>query len=279
MSPLSVKTWCGNWRSRGRNCADYLIVPAVVKSGDATLIAWVTAQAAKGVTIVSICDGALVVGNAGLFKGHRATGHWATETYRKKRYADTQWLANTRYVADGKVISSAGVSAAMPISLALVEAIAGRARAADLAQQLGVSDWSTTHNSDIFHPRLGTNLSAFITGYTNHLFSSIDSIGLPVAAGVDEITLAFAADAWSRTKCSRAYTVAANTEPLQTLSGLTILPDRVSGAADEPKVSLPPSNATLPGKALDEALAGMEQRYGRGTAFLVALEFEYPSYR
>ncbi|WP_332851313.1 DJ-1/PfpI family protein [Duganella sp. S19_KUP01_CR8] len=258
--------------------ADYVIVPAVVKPDDATLVAWVAAQGAKGATVVSICDGALIVANAGLFKGKRATAHWATESYRKEHYPDVQWVGNIRYVADGKVISSAGVSAAMPTALALVEAIAGNARATEVAQQIGVADWSTTHDSDIFRPRLGTNLTAYITGYTNQWFHSRDSIGVSVAAGVDEITLAFTADAWSRSKRSKVYTVAANAAPLQSLSGLTILPDHVQGAADAPDLLPAGAGIALPGKALDRALEGLEQRYGRRTALLVALEFEYPSY-
>lgn len=55
--------------------ADYVVVPAVNKADDAVLLAWITAQAAKVATIVSICDGALVVANTGLMRGHRATGH------------------------------------------------------------------------------------------------------------------------------------------------------------------------------------------------------------
>lgn len=258
--------------------ADYVIVPAVSRPADATLVAWIAAQGAKGATVVSICDGALVVANAGLFKGHRATGHWATESYRKEHYPDTQWISNTRYVADGKVVSSAGVSASMPTALALVEAIAGRERADDVARQVGAEGWSTEHDSDIFRPRLGTNLSAYISGYTNHWFHSSDSLGVAVAPGVDEITLAYTADAWSRSKRSKVYTVAAGAEPLRTRSGLAIVPDRVQGAADVPELLPPIADATLPNKALDLALAGLAQRYGHNTAKLVALEFEYPSY-
>lgn len=44
--------------------ADYVIVPAVGKPNDAALVTWITAQSARGATIVSICDGALVVANA-----------------------------------------------------------------------------------------------------------------------------------------------------------------------------------------------------------------------
>ncbi|SEN61018.1 DJ-1/PfpI family protein [Duganella sp. CF517] len=253
--------------------ADYLIVPAVAKSSDPALLAWVAAQGAKGATVVSICDGALVVANSGLFKGRRATGHWATESHRKQRYPDTQWLTNVRYVADGKVVSSAGVSAAMPTALALVEAIAGRERAEEVSRQLGAGDWGTAHDSDIFKPRLGTNLAAYLTGYTNQWFHAVDRLGLPVAAGVDEIALAYTADAWARSKRSRVYAVAADSSALPTMHGLMLLPD---GEGVEELRLLPPLPAATPaGEALDESLRAIAGRYGASTAKLVALEFEY----
>lgn len=259
--------------------ADYVIVPAMVNFKDEALKAWIATQAAKGATMVSICDGALVLANSGLLKGHRATAHWATESYRKEHYPDTEWASNIRYVADGKMISSAGISAAMPTALALVEAIAGRERAAAVAREVGVSDWGTTHDSDRFHPRLG-NLSAYATMFTNSWFHSSQSVGVPVAAGIDEITLAFTADAWSRTERSRAYAVAGGTAPVLTRSGLAILPERVSGGANPPDLMLPALAADVPaGRALDQVLGDIAGRYGSRTAYRVALDFEYPSYQ
>jgi putative intracellular protease/amidase len=67
--------------------ADYVIVPAVMqmdKKAPPVLVDWIKAQADKGASIVSICDGALTVAKAGVFKGHRATGHWATLAKRKR---------------------------------------------------------------------------------------------------------------------------------------------------------------------------------------------------
>ncbi len=46
--------------------ADYVIVPAVMKQDDPTLLAWVSAQAGKGATMVSICNGSIVLANARL---------------------------------------------------------------------------------------------------------------------------------------------------------------------------------------------------------------------
>jgi putative intracellular protease/amidase len=81
--------------------ADYVIVPAVVKRDDPALLAWITAQGAKGGTIVSICDGGLVVANTGQLDGHRATAHWATRDLRRESYPHVRWVENARYVADG----------------------------------------------------------------------------------------------------------------------------------------------------------------------------------
>lgn len=260
--------------------ADYVIVPAVVRRNDPALLAWIAAQGAKGGTIVSICDGALVVANTGLLKGRRATAHWATQALRAKAYPDVHWEKNVRYVADGRIVSSAGISASMPVSIALVEAIAGHEHAAALAHELGVSDWSTAHNSDVFQPRFGVNLMAFVhTTYSNAHLHAMQRIGVPVAAGVDEIALALTADAYSRTGRSHAYALSASAAPLQTRRGLTLLPDRVVGGANPVDRVLPAFDATPSARMLDQALAGIAQRYGRSTAYGVALDFEYPDFR
>lgn len=260
--------------------ADYVIVPAVVKSDDPALLAWVAAQGAKGGTVVSICDGALVVANSGLMKGHRATAHWATVDYRKEKYPDTTWMKNIRYVADGKIVSSAGISAAIPASLALVEAIAGYEKAATLAKELGVVEWSTQHNSDVFPPQFGVNLTAYATkNILNGLFHSTQRVGVPVAPGVDDIALALTADAYSRTGRSHAYSLSASNEPVQTRHGLMLRPDLVSGGSNPPDWTLPELDATPSVQMLDKVLAGIAERYGRATAYGVALDFEYPGFR
>nr|QQZ51993.1 DJ-1/PfpI family protein [Phenylobacterium glaciei] len=81
----------------------------------------------QGATIVSICEGARVLANAGLLHDRRATTHWSALKGLTKAYPDTTWVRDRRYVQDGAVISTTGVSASIPASLALVEAIAGRA--------------------------------------------------------------------------------------------------------------------------------------------------------
>jgi putative intracellular protease/amidase len=256
--------------------ADYVIVPAVNKIADPTLNAWVTAQAAKGATIVSICDGALVVANAGLMKGRKATAHWASQGYRQKHHPEVRWQKNVRYVVDGRIVSSAGISASMPTALALVEAIAGRDAAVAEAQALGVKDWSTRHNSEVFEPHFGVNLFALIAvNFTNGWFHRPEAIGVSVDQETDEMALAFTADAWSRTGMSRAYIISGTQTPIKTKHGLIVLPDPTSRQT----YSLKAIGTGTTTQSLDEALSGIAKRYGRSTAYGVALDLEYPGFK
>lgn len=257
--------------------ADYVIVPAMVDRTDPKVLAWIAAQSRNGATVVSICDGALVVASAGLLDGRSATAHWASEGARLKAFRKTQWLRNTRYVADGNVVSSAGISAAMPTSLALVEAIAGRDRAVLVARDIGISDWSARHDSDAFRPRYG-NLRAFaIKLLVNPYLRSGQTVGIPLVEGMDEINLAVLADAYSRTGRSKAVSVAPSSSAVTSRSGLRFLPD-VVGQSTAVDIVLPALADTAPGEAFDTALASLEARYGRRTAYSVALDFEYPGY-
>lgn len=252
--------------------ADYVVVPAVVRRDDPALLIWIREQAAKGSTLVSICDGALVVASSGAMDGHRATAHWATADYRRKHYPNVRWVDNLRYVADGKVVSSAGISAAIPTSLALVEAIAGRERAAMVAAEIGTPDWSATHDSERFRPKLGRNLSAFATTqYFNGWFHKPKTIGMPVSTGVDEVALALAADAYTRTNRAHAYALSTSTAPVETMRGLVLLPERTDPRSLDRQIAVPTGK---PGLTLDQVLTDIARSYGRQTAYGVALDFE-----
>lgn len=250
--------------------ADYLFVPAVEDFNDASLIQWVKAQGDKGCTVISICYGALVVANAGLFDGHRATSHYSNEEMRAKLFPKVKWQKNIRYVADGRVVSSAGVSASMPTSIALVEAIAGPAKAAQVARDVGIDNWSSRHNSDAFQSDPGN--ADMPRGNTEPQVR----LGIPVKPGDDEIALALTAEAYSRTGNTVAFTVAASKSPLRLGHGLIVLPDLVAGESKSVDRILAPLEARQATRALDIALADIAKTYGRKAARNVALFMEYP---
>ena len=254
--------------------ADYVIVPNVYEGErDAALLDWIRLQAARGAIIVGICDGVPVLARAGLLKGRRATAHWRTIDGLERQHHATKWLRNTRYVADGNVITTSGVSASIPISVALVEAIGGRAEAEKVARFLGINDWSPVHNSEQFKLDAG---SVFTVLTNKAMFWRHEALGLEVAPGADEISIALIADAYARTRRSSALAVSGSDQPILTRRGLVLVPDRVANGPGQPNRMLPLFDTMPPAQALDRALEGIAASYGDATAAFVALTMEYP---
>lgn len=84
------------------------------------LLRWV-ADTAKGCTwVTSVCTGAMILTAAGPAKGKRVTTHWAFVNTLRERKEATEVLENIRYVRDGNVVTSAGVSAGIDMALWLV---------------------------------------------------------------------------------------------------------------------------------------------------------------
>lgn len=248
--------------------ADIVIVPAQVKPKDAALIAFVRGQAAKGATIVSICEGARVLAEAGLLDGKRATTHFASLKKFDKAYPRTAWVRDRRYVQDGAIISTTGVTASIPASLALVEAIGGRAEAQATARRLGVTAWGAAHRTADYEITKADYAYAAgaLAAVWNH-----ETLEVPLVDGADEIGLALRADAWSRSFRSKVVTTRSGMAPVHGRNGLVILPDA------EPVKGRPlvPVHAGPPALQVDASLADLDRRYGPGAARMARIGLEY----
>jgi transcriptional regulator GlxA family with amidase domain len=90
---------------------------------------WVRAQRADVPLLTSVCTGSLVYAAAGLLRGRPATTHWAALDELRALDPTVQVRASDRWVDDGDVITSAGVSAGIDMALHLVARLAGADRA------------------------------------------------------------------------------------------------------------------------------------------------------
>jgi len=252
--------------------ADYVFVPAMSRDDDPAVLAWLRSQAARGATIVGVCAGAKVVGAAGLLDGRRATTHWYYLDELRDRIPGMRYVPDRRLVVDGNVATTTGISASMPAALTVIEAIAGRGKAEAVARELGLARWDAGHDSGAFRFTRPFALTAIAN---TAAFWNREQFGIELTPGVDEVSLALVADAWSRTYRSRALTFSATAVAKQTRNGLRIVPDRVANAWAA-KQSLPPIGVRRPAEALDQALAGITERYGARTADFVAMQLEYP---
>jgi putative intracellular protease/amidase len=251
--------------------ADYVIVPAMVREDDPAALRWIRSQAHKGAMIIGVCVGARVVAATGLLDGRKATTHWYSLEAMLEEHPSIRHVADRRYLVDGRVATTTGISASMPMSLMLIEAIAGREKAQSVAAELGVADWDARHDSGAF----AFTRPFVLTAIGNSLaFWRRETLGIELSQGVDEVSLALVADAWSRTYRSRVMTFATGADAVESRGGIRIVPDQVNTSASAVPVPGAPL-ARKPADALDETLKAIGERYREDTADFVAMQLEY----
>jgi transcriptional regulator GlxA family with amidase domain len=84
------------------------------------LLDWIAAAAKTATWVTSVCTGSLLLTAAGPARGKRVTTHWAFVKTLRERGEAAEVLDNYRYVRDGNVVTSAGVSAGIDMALWLV---------------------------------------------------------------------------------------------------------------------------------------------------------------
>ncbi len=100
---------------------------------DDEILGWLRGVHGQSTWTTSVCTGSLVLGAAGILQGKRATTHWAHLDRLSELGAEP---LGERFVEDGKIVTAAGVSSGIDMSLALAARIAGDTVAQ--AIQLGI---------------------------------------------------------------------------------------------------------------------------------------------
>ncbi|MFE2476300.1 DJ-1/PfpI family protein [Streptomyces sp. NPDC059389] len=117
-----------------------LLVPGGRYRGDfePRLTDWLRAYGGGAQRLVSVCTGGLLLAEAGLLDGRRATTHWYACEQMARDYPRVTVEPDPIYVRDGPVATSAGVTAGIDLALALVEEDHGRELALRIARHLVV---------------------------------------------------------------------------------------------------------------------------------------------
>jgi transcriptional regulator GlxA family with amidase domain len=109
-----------------------------VASNDAALLAAVRQAAGNARRVASVCSGAFILAAAGLLDGRRATTHWSRTQDFARRFPQVRLEADRIYVQDGKIWTSAGITAGIDLALAMIAEDLGETIARRTAQQLVV---------------------------------------------------------------------------------------------------------------------------------------------
>jgi transcriptional regulator GlxA family with amidase domain len=142
----AVRTWSGLGLVVDRDLAhatrpiDTLVVaggPGVQDAArDRALVGWIRRSAPRARRVASVCTGAFLLAEAGLLDGRRATTHWSACDELARRYPRVRVEKDPIFVREGRVSTSAGVTAGIDLALDLVDEDLGRGIALEVARWL-----------------------------------------------------------------------------------------------------------------------------------------------
>lgn len=104
------------------------------------LINWIKQQDQHTQLTTSVCTGAFLLAEGGLLNDHSATTHWGSIQWMRDTYPQVSLLDDARVVDEGHIITSAGISAGIDMSLHVVERLHGRETAEWTARRMEY-DW------------------------------------------------------------------------------------------------------------------------------------------
>jgi transcriptional regulator GlxA family with amidase domain len=125
---------------------DILIIPGGIVSDQLQrdpVVQWIVQCAQTASITASVCTGAFLLAKAGLLNGKQATTHWEDIPEMRAMFPQIDIIAGTRWVDTGKIVSSAGITAGIDMSLHLVERLVSEDLAVSTAHQMEF-DWQNS---------------------------------------------------------------------------------------------------------------------------------------
>ena len=122
---------------------DLVIIPGGVVTAQIetrSVIGWIARTAATAKITASVCTGSFLLAQAGLLGGKSATTHWEDVGDLRAMFPLLTVVEQRRWVDEGEIVTSAGISAGIDMSLHLVARFAGRELALNTARQMDF-DW------------------------------------------------------------------------------------------------------------------------------------------
>ncbi|MGA7204360.1 MAG: DJ-1/PfpI family protein [Specibacter sp.] len=280
---------------------DVVVIPAVGAPegpAEAALRVWVVEQSARGARILAVCNGSNVLAGTGLLDGRKATSHWSRLGALKKSHPQVQWLGGLRFVQDGMITTTAGVTSGIPGALKVMADLAGIDEADRVGRLVNYPGWSAAGSASI--PVQSFDVGDISVGLNALVPWLRPTIGVGLVNGVGEIDVASAFEVYNTSFAARTVAVAA-TETVTTKHGMVlqaipeaqappvdrvIAPGAAQGQDIEPHLRDWASSRNVPVEALagsggvlgfDGALDYLAQHTDRTTALSAAKMIDYPT--
>jgi putative intracellular protease/amidase len=207
----------------GGRAANVVVTPAMHRTDEPAVLAFLRRQRDGGALILSICWGAGVAAAAGALDGHNATSHWFRLDGLGEKHPRVRWQRGVRYVDDGSVVSTAGVLSGIDGTLRVVERFAGRSMAAYAARAVGWRHYSPGAPASI--PVRGFGFGDAIAGVNLLYRWDAPMVGVLLTEGVGEMELASVFGTYTEaTFAARTLALSSGASAVRSRHGLTFVP-------------------------------------------------------
>lgn len=118
---------------------DILVIPggnSVAQAENEALIAWIKTVDQHAEYVLSVCNGVRLLAKTGALDGKTATSHYRAIDNLAREFPTVEMIRGKRFVDNGRIITTEGVSAGIDGSLYLVGKILGKDAARDVATQM-----------------------------------------------------------------------------------------------------------------------------------------------
>ncbi len=142
---------------------DVLLVPGGIGTrgevNNPVMLNWLKERSQQAELVASVCTGSALLAKAGVLDGLRATSNKQAFAWASSQSEKVQWQQQARWVEDGKVFSSSGVSAGIDMALAVIAKLVSQ-QAAEEAANYAEYSWQREANCDPFASVVGVSESA-----------------------------------------------------------------------------------------------------------------------
>lgn len=225
--------------------ADLVVIPHLTAPGP-SLLDWVRGQSQAGAVVLTICTGASVAAQAGLLDGRRATAHWGDLPRFERQHPGVEWVRGVRYVDDGDICSSAGITSGIDATLHVIRRLVGDDAMGRAAQAVGYTDlgYLTDPTTDQYRVEPADLIFPLTAA-----FGRRPRLRVLLRDGVDETSLAAVMDVHAATCTARLTTVSVGEQPVRTRHGLALLPRAARNGCPTSSTLVPATSTTVSGPA------------------------------
>ena len=167
-----------------------------------------------------MCAGSRVLAATGLLDGRTATAHWSRLGSLRRQHPQVRWVEGRRFVQDGPVTTTAGITSGIPGALQVMADLAGPGEASRVGRAVRYPNWSVDGDTNI--PTRSFSVADLPVGLNALIPWRRPTIGVALTDGIGEIDVASTFEVYSVSYAARAIPIATDAAAI-TRHGMVLL--------------------------------------------------------